>query len=485
MMFTKVLNNRILAFKEMLMGALFLLVLAQGAAVAQELEVTKPLTLSTQQLAATHQRLDFNGDACAVVVVQLDFETVDFEGDINALQYRQNGEWWLWMSKGARWLSVHTGDYLPLMVEFDPLQAGVTYELEIKPANMRQMLTAPKPLQEDLTMTAAVKYSRVDAQGRTCALARIGLVLPEVRFEGDVVASQYRDGEWWVWLTPGANTLTLYAAGYDPLTVMFEPVRPAVTYVMTVLKIDISQDGKAVRHTLPPVDQPFTVGGVTFTMVYVEGGTFTMGCTGEQGSECYDNEKPAHTVTLSDYYIGETEVTQALWRAVMRNNPSFWRGDELPVEQVSYSDVILFIAQLNAMTGREFRLPTEAEWEFAARGGGRSRGYKYSGGNTIGDVAWYSDNSGRRTHPVKQKKPNELGIYDMSGNVMEWCLDAWYNYSAESQVDPCQSGAANVNHWLRGGCWDDYPRHCRTTLRNIRPSARRDSFLGLRLVLSE
>ena len=163
-------------------------------------------------------------------------------------------------------------------------------------------------------------------------------------------------------------------------------------------------------------------------MVYVSGGTFTMGGTSEQGSDAFDQEKPTHSVTLSSYYICKYEVTQALWRAVMGSNPSNFKGDNLPVESVSWNDCQTFINRLNSYTGRNFRLPTEAEWEFAARGGNYSRHYKYSGSNYIGDVAWYHSNSGHRTHPVGTKQPNELGLYDMSGNVHEWCSD-WDGYT--------------------------------------------------------
>jgi len=152
-------------------------------------------------------------------------------------------------------------------------------------------------------------------------------------------------------------------------------------------------------------------------MVFVEGGTFMMGATSEQESDAFDWEKPAHRVTLSDFYIGKYEVTQAQWKAVMGSNPSYFKGDNLPVERVSWGDCQEFIRKLNERTGLTFRLPTEAEWDYAARGGNRSRGYKYSGSDDPDEVAWYWDNSGIKTHPVGQKRANELGLYDMSGNV--------------------------------------------------------------------
>ena len=226
--------------------------------------------------------------------------------------------------------------------------------------------------------------------------------------------------------------------------------------------------------------QTFTVNGVKFTMVPVEGGTFTMGATSEQGSDAWDEEKPAHKVTLSDYYIGQTEVTQALWEAVMGSNPSDSKGDNLPVEQVSWDDCQVFIQNLNQLTGKQFRLPTEAEWEYAARGGRKSRGYKYAGGNDIGLVAWYEDNSGNETHPVATKQANELGIYDMSGNVWEWCSDWYDGYQSSSQSDPQRPslGSCRVN---RGGSCYCNAGDCRVSYRFFGTPDFRYNDLGLRL----
>lgn len=227
-------------------------------------------------------------------------------------------------------------------------------------------------------------------------------------------------------------------------------------------------------------NQTFTVGVVSFTMVYVEGGTFTMGCTSEQGNDCWDNEIPSHKVTLGDYYIGETEVTQALWKAVMGDNPSIKKGDMLPVENVSYNDCLEFIDRLNSMTGLTFRLPTEAEWEYAARGGNKSLGYKYSGSNSIDDVAWYYVNSGSKTHPVKGKRANELGLYDMTGNLWEWCSDWFGDYNSDSQTNP-KGPSSGSNRVLRGGCRGCYSRNCRVTYRNGIASSYSGDYSGFRL----
>ena len=226
----------------------------------------------------------------------------------------------------------------------------------------------------------------------------------------------------------------------------------------------------------------FEANGVSFTMIHVEGGTFTMGATSEM-TEPSSDEEPTHQVTLSSYYIGETEVTQALWKAVMGSNPSWFKGDNLPVEKVSWNDCQTFISKLNALTGKNFRLPTEAEWEFAARGGNQSRHTQYSGSSRIDDVAWYYGNSNDKTHPVKTKQPNELGIYDMSGNVDEWCQDWYDSYSSDAQTDPTGAGSGSLRVG-RGGSWWGPPRACRSSYRNHGAHEGSCDNLGLRLALS-
>ena len=240
--------------------------------------------------------------------------------------------------------------------------------------------------------------------------------------------------------------------------------------------------------------QTFTLSDVTFTMVRVEGGTFTMGATNEPGSDAYENETPAHQVTLSTYSIGETEVTQELWEAVMGSNPSRFKGAKRPVERVSWDNCQDFIKKLNAATGKSFRLPTEAEWEYAARGGNKSRGYKYAGSNDIESVAWYEKNSYDKgsssldfgTHNVAQKQPNELGLYDMSGNVFEWCSD-WYGkdyYGSSPQSNP-QGPDNGQSRVRRGGGWNGYARFCRSSYHSNDIPDARDNDVGFRLVLSE
>ena len=228
-----------------------------------------------------------------------------------------------------------------------------------------------------------------------------------------------------------------------------------------------------------------TVNGINYNMVWVEGSTLRMDTNKNQNrpnSGPSDGE-PVHNETLSGYFIGETEVTQALWKAVMGSNPSGFKGDNLPVEMVSWDDCQEFISKLNSLTGQNFRLPTEAEWEFACRGGNNSRGYKYSGSNDIDSVAWYKDNSGGNTHPVATKLPNELGIYDMNGNVREWCSDRYGEFSSGTPSNPEVSYDASLYRVNRGGSWSDLAKYCRFSFRyRDNPDYRYDS-VGLRLVL--
>lgn len=215
--------------------------------------------------------------------------------------------------------------------------------------------------------------------------------------------------------------------------------------------------------------ETFNVNGVTFEMVKVDGGSFMM------GSYEWDWSQPVHNESVGTFYIGRTEVTQQLWNAVMGSNPSDFRGENLPVDNVSWFDCQEFVERLSRMTGRIFRLPTEAEWKYAARGGNKSRGYKYSGSDDGYRVAWYWENSGSRTHPVAQKLDNELGIFDMSGNVWEWCADIW----SDSYNQPRDSSDRDV----RGGSWRGAAADCRVAYRGTHPSRRGGFHVGLRLAL--
>ena len=212
-------------------------------------------------------------------------------------------------------------------------------------------------------------------------------------------------------------------------------------------------------------------------MVLVGGGTFQM------GSNEGDDEKPIHTVTVGDFYIGKYEVTQEEWEAVMGSNPSNFKGANRPVENVNWNDIQEYIQKLNSKTGKKYRLPTEAEWEYAAKGGNQGQNYKYSGSNSIDEVAWYTNNSGSQTHEVGQKQPNELGIYDMSGNVWEWCSD-WYddNYYKNSPSKNPQGPSSGRLRVLRGGSWDYDDNDCRSSNRSRGNPGSRGSISGFRLL---
>ena len=244
------------------------------------------------------------------------------------------------------------------------------------------------------------------------------------------------------------------------------------------------EDVEVIEAVIPQQDLNFNVNGVQFRMKYVEGGSFMMGAP-DDDDEAWGDDKPAHKVTLDSYCIAETQVTQELWQAVMGSNPSHFKGDiHRPVEMVSWDDCQEFIEKLSTITGRTFSLPTEAQWEYAARGGKKSKGYKFSGSNSLGDVAWYDGNSNSMPHSVAQKQSNELGLYDMTGNVLEWCQD-WFdsNYYVNSPQNNPQGPSSGVFRVLRGGsCYND-PGLCRVSFRDgSNPDYHHDNG-GLRLSL--
>jgi formylglycine-generating enzyme required for sulfatase activity len=265
---------------------------------------------------------------------------------------------------------------------------------------------------------------------------------------------------------PNADSLSFLLAGYAARTLSVAAVQA---------------QPEVVLEEIPPPPPAFEP-----EMVFVPGGQFEMGCTAEQGSDCYDDEKPPHKVTLSDFWIGKYEVTQAQWRAVMGEYPPelYNKGcDQCPVERVSWDDIQEFLKTLNEKTGKNYRLPTEAEWEYAARGGKNSQQFKYAGSNNLDEVGWYTNNSNSNTNPVGQKKPNALGIFDMSGNVWEWCADWYGDYSSEAQANP-KGPAGGSNRVGRGGGWNYYPQDCRVSNRNHGDPAGRGYFIGFRLARS-
>ncbi|MCI6473929.1 MAG: formylglycine-generating enzyme family protein [Bacteroidales bacterium] len=382
-----------------------------------------------------------------------------------------------------------------------------------------------------MNLEARLDGGRKDLNGRQCALVKVMVLDDIVDCEGGNVGNIITKGTVKkIFVSPSARYIKLEFQYHYPLKITFEDygyktLTESATYEVSMIDANAivqpenQNQVNTVAHQAPqqqisisqqspsqsPLQSngnklPIIVNGVRFNMVKVDGGTFTMGATAEQQNP-EDDEKPVHQVSLSSYYIGETEVTQALWNAVMGNNPSKFRGDNLPVDSVSWYDCQDFIRKLNSLTGKKFRLPTEAEWEFAARGGNKRKGTQYSGSNKIHKVAWYCINSGDKylqnnfiyseleknnckSHKVKTRIANELGIYDMSGNVCEWCQD-WYGaYNSNAQTNPTGS-LSGTDRVFRGGSWISYMWICRLSNReNLSPDTRY-AYIGFRLALSE
>lgn len=333
---------------------------------------------------------------------------------------------------------------------------------------------------------SAVVHQVADLNGDPCALIKVGLTEAGATFEGDIIKAEQKDGEYWVYMIGGSNWITIKTANYTPLRYEFAAVKGNTTYIMLV-------NTPTGRPAILPVKltPAATIGGkvgspVEFNLLLVKAGMFEMGATGEQeGAD--DDEKPVHWVRISkDFYMGETEVTQALWEFVMgsSNNRSTFKDPNKPVEMVSWDDCQEFIRKLNDLTKANFRLPTEAEWEYVARGGNKTLRTQYSGSSNPDDVAWYYANSQNNTHPVKSKKPNELGFYDMSGNVWEFCMDYKNEYPKGEVTDPIGS-KQDKNRVRRGGAWDSKtPGELRVAFRRRVEQGMREKGLGLRLVMA-
>ncbi len=257
-------------------------------------------------------------------------------------------------------------------------------------------------------------------------------------------------------------------------------------FFMSIISVVVAkaQESSVATDATATVErlQVVVTDGVVIDMVYIPAGTFMMGATAEQGADAVDDEKPVHEVSLSDYYIATTECTQALWEAVMGYNTADVQGADLPMTQINVYECHEFVRKLSKKTGYDFRLPTEAEWEYAARGGALSKGTKYSGSNNLSEVAWCAVD-GMELRPVAGKKPNELGLYDMSGNVYEICEDEYAMYSAEPQDNP--QGGSSDRQVFRGGGYISSPVDCRTSMRSCAPTDYRDAFIGFRLVINQ
>ena len=454
-----------------------LLFAAISSAFAQELTVKSFKFASSDLTAQTQPRKDLNDRNCAVVKVQFVGELTNIEGNVIMPLVKRNNETWVYMPQNTRQMKVITKNYLPLMVTFadydiERLESNRTYVLTLLSNNLQQAQQSQTLTIKYMPTNATVLVDNKMVKG-TNGVARTTLPVGQHSFV--VACDGYESEEGMVKLKASAPSNIQITLTKEAVAIQQNIVSQPAVAQQPVVQAPIANSDNI---TIPVKD------GISIDMVRVEAGTFTMGATPEMKNP-YKDEKPTHRVTLTnDYYIGKYEVTQTLWQTVMGNNPSKFKGDNLPVEMVSWYYCQEFISKLNRITGKLFRLPTEAEWEYAARGGNKSRGYQYSGSNNFLDVAWFKDNSGSKTHAVGTKQPNELGIYDMSGNVLEWCQD-WYGaYSSSSQVNPTGANSGSVRV-LRGGGWLYFARICHSSCRSLRSPDICDSNLGLRLVLSE
>ncbi len=454
----------------------FLLFTAISSALAQELTVKSFKLASSDLTAQTQPRKDLNDRNCAVVKVQFVGELTNIEGNVIMPLVKRNNETWVYMPQNTRQMKVITKNYLPLMVTF------ADYDVEKLESNRTYVLTllGNSQQQAQQSQTLTIRYTPSSATvlvDNKMVKGKHGVAqttLPVGQHSYIVACNGYESEEGMVKLKASAPSNLQITLSKEAMATRNTVAQPTVAQQPVVLATVTNSDNISI-----PVKD-----GISIEMVRVEAGTFTMGATPEMENPL-DDEKPAHQVTLTnDYYIGKYEVTQALWKAVMGNNPSYSKGNNLPVERVSWDNCQKFISKLNRITGKTFRLPTEAEWEYAARGGNKSRGYQYSGSSNLSDVAWYEDNSGNKIHNVGSKQANELGIYDMSGNVHEWCQDWYDKYSNSSKVNPtgANSGSYRVS---RGGGWANSAGLCNSSSRVNETPGNRSGSLGLRLVLSE
>lgn len=331
-------------------------------------------------------------------------------------------------------------------------------------------------MQGDLTLDPADIDARAtspvkDQNDELCALIKVTLLGDwnnplqlETGMVGVMAREEKATGEVWFWVPRQARNLSFKCKGYEPLAPIPAKLEKGKVYRLRLCsRVGTAQQGD-------PLEQLFK------DMIYVEGGAFQMGANNQVDPDVYLDEGPLHTMFVKSYNIGKYEVTQAQWTAVMGSNPSSFKGDNLPVDNVSWDDIQSFIRKLNQQTGRTYRLPTEAEWEYAAKGGKQSKGLRYAGEDHPQYTAWYLDNAGNKSHAVGTKSPNELGLYDMCGNVWEWCQDTYRLYDAGAATDGTQ-------YVLRGGSWGSSAKICRVTFRAYNYSSYRRSNYGFRLVL--
>ena len=466
--------------------AIILLLLIVGRVEGQDLAV-KYFTLVPSDLSVQIQpRKDLNGKNCALVKVGIGLQGVQFEGNIMGEIANKVGEYWVYMPRGCRMLKVKHPNCSPIMVTFanfgiEKLESNRTYQLTLKVSNV------PQTVQQQ---TLTIRYSPssamvlIDSKLIKGSNGIVKTTLPIGQHSYMVICDGYESEEGTVKLK-GSSPSNLQVAlnkeilstGKNESTFTKEEQQTAQTDVTSLGESTSIQN---IAHQINSTTSSFTEEritipikeGVCIEMVKVEKGTISFG-KGIKGIT-----KLVANVS-NDYYIGKFEVTQALWQAVMGSNPAKNKGDNLPVEKVTWTECQDFIKKLNELTGKNFRLPTALEWVYAARGGSKSSGYKYSGSNKLSEVAWFDSNSKDKTHPVGTKMPNELGLYDMSGNVWEWCQDLGKSTKKSSKS---LHGASRI---LCGGSWSDNAKYCTSLYLDEKPESFYSIYMGMRLALSE
>lgn len=466
--------------------AIILLLLIVGRVEGQDLAV-KYFTLVPSDLSVQIQpRKDLNGKNCALVKVGIGLQGVQFEGNIMGEIANKVGEYWVYMPRGCRMLKVKHPNCSPIMVTFanfgiEKLESNRTYQLTLKVSNV------PQTVQQQ---TLTIRYSPssamvlIDSKLIKGSNGIVKTTLPIGQHSYMVICDGYESEEGTVKLK-GSSPSNLQVAlnkeilstGKNESTFTKEEQQTAQTDVTSLGESTSIQN---IAHQIHSTTSSFTEEritipikeGVCIEMVKVEKGTISFG-KGIKGITKFVAN------VSNDYYIGKFEVTQALWQAVMGSNPAKNKGDNLPVEKVTWTECQDFIKKLNELTGKNFRLPTALEWVYAARGGSKSSGYKYSGSNKLSEVAWFDSNSKDKTHPVGTKMPNELGLYDMSGNVWEWCQDLGKSTKKSSKS---LHGASRI---LCGGSWSDNAKYCTSLYLDEKPEGFYSIYMGMRLALSE
>lgn len=408
------------------------------SAKAQELSVSDFHLDQSDISAVRYEEKDLNGNPCALVKVGLVLQDVVFEGSIIRQEFK-DGEWWLYMVDGAWWLNIKTKKFLPLRYEF------------------------PESLQKKHTYILQVSVPQVAYTGPTGS----------IRISGKSRLGDIRDADIFV---DGEKLSSVLPFDYDGPEGLHEVEVRAPGFNTERLSFEVKLKRKGSLTVLLKAEGSLVVKGVSYEMVNIPGGKFQMGSSSKNaGQSAASYEAPAHSVTLRTYRIGATEVTQALWKAVMGNNPSIYQGDDLPVENISWYDAQEFIQKLNAMTGGHYRLPTEAEWEYAARGGNTGPADDASGGKASKVAV-----TGSATMPPCSKAPNLFGVYDMSGNVAEWCSDWLSRYKADPVLNPT-GPEKGIQKIIRGGSFKDTEWYLRCSFRgHLRPDDSNDG-VGFRL----